>query len=309
MQTTFTSGFNEDPEKFYKLASQREVLWSRSFKPTPCHYFLRLLAEKEKLLKHFTQNIDSLERLAGMEAEKLIEAHGTVRTSHCLKCQREYSQDWMRETVYSGQTPWCESEECRGIIKPDVVFFGESLPQRFKDNVELLEECDLLIILGTSLAVQPFASLTVRVKENTPRLYINLEKSGSESTHPLMILMFGGGFDFDGTDNIRDVFWQGTCDDGCYALADNIGWGDELRQLVKSEHARLDREIKAEESKFTTEPANTTFITQPSTGSKTMSSGSTKLNVQTRSRRSVQGKARPRAAKHEKIKSKDKKAP
>ena len=211
----------------------------------------------------------------------------------------------MREVVYSGQTPWCESEECRGIIKPDVVFFGQSLPQRFKDNAEIIEECDLLIILGTSLAVQPFASLTSRVKEATPRLYINLERSGNESTHPLMILMFGGGFDFDGTDNIRDVFWQGTCDDGCNALADHIGWGDELRQLVKDEHARLDIEMKAEERKSKPEPAKTAFMTQPSKSA--VSSEATTPNALATSRQSIQGKAQQRATKGGKIKGKDKK--
>ena len=306
-------GFNEDPEKFYKLASERKVLWSRIYKPTPCHYFLRLLAEKGKLLKHFTQNIDSLERLAGIDAEKLVEAHGTVRTSHCLKCQREYTQDWMRETVYSGKTPWCVTSECGGIIKPDVVLFGESLPQRFQDNVELLEQCDMLIILGTSLVVRPFASLTSRVKESTPRLYINLEKSGNESTHPLMVLMFGGGFDFDGTNNIRDVFWQGTCDDGCYALADHIGWGDELRQLVKTEHARLDIEMAAEAKTSThppvdkQEPANIAFKAQTKTSASSTDRSSVTSKTTTVARGKVQGKTQPKSAKQGKAESKVKK--
>lgn len=234
------SYFDNNPEPFFMLSKE---LWPGTFKPTICHYFIKLLDEKKKLSQHFTQNIDTLERVAGLTDDKLVEAHGTFNTGHCRKCSHSYTQDWMKEKIFSEESsvPKCEQEDCDGVVKPDIVFFGESLPPKFGERLTHLEECDMLIILGTSLVVQPFASLVSRVKEDVPRLYINLEKTGSGDSHPITVLMFGGGFAFDQEDNIRDVFWEGTCDNGCTALADLLGWGDELRSLVTKEHARIDK--------------------------------------------------------------------
>lgn len=71
-------------------------LYPGSFKPTVCHYFIRLLCEKGLLLRHYTQNIDTLERVAGIPSEKLVEAHGTFHTGHCLECRKEYQLEWMK---------------------------------------------------------------------------------------------------------------------------------------------------------------------------------------------------------------------
>lgn len=238
--------FMMNPEPFCMLARE---LWPGIFKPTPCHYFIKMLNEKGLLKRHYTQNIDTLESVAGLEEEKLVEAHGSFRLGHCLECNAEYTQDWMKERILGKdmRIPKCERDGCEGTIKPDIVFFGESLPNRFVQCVSKdFKSCDLLIIMGTSLTVQPFASLTSKVLEETPRLYINLEKTGCGPTNPFAMLMFGGGFKFDDEDNYRDVFLEGTCDDGCYKLADMLGWGDELRQKVKQEHERIDAEKKKE---------------------------------------------------------------
>ncbi|XP_078315252.1 NAD-dependent protein deacetylase sirtuin-2-like [Crassostrea virginica] len=236
--------FKTNPEPFCMLARE---LWPGIFKPTPCHYFIKMLDEKGLLKRHYTQNIDTLESVAGLEAEKLVEAHGSFRLGHCLDCHAEYTQDWMKDKILGDkmEIPMCEKEDCEGIVKPDIVFFGENLPDRFIKCVKKdFISCDLLIIMGTSLTVQPFASLTSRVPEETPRLYINLEKTGTGPTNAFAMLMFGGGFKFDDEDNYRDVFMEGTCDDGCYKLADMLGWGDELRKKVTQEHKRIDEENK-----------------------------------------------------------------
>ncbi|GFR70383.1 NAD-dependent protein deacetylase sirtuin-2 [Elysia marginata] len=232
--------FKENPKPFFVLAKE---LYPGSFKPTLCHYFIKMLADKGKLLRHYTQNIDTLERVAGLDPEKLIEAHGTFHTSHCVECQKEFPLDWMKEQIFADTIPKCTLEDCEGVVKPDIVFFGESLPQRFATAVgQDFKKCDLLIVTGTSLMVQPFASLTNRVPAETPRLYINLEK-GASNAHPITVLFFGGGgFNFDGEDNYRDVFKGATCDEGCQELADLLGWGDELKEIIKREHARIDRE-------------------------------------------------------------------
>ncbi|XP_041352849.1 NAD-dependent protein deacetylase sirtuin-2-like isoform X2 [Gigantopelta aegis] len=241
--------FKENPEPFFMLAKE---LFPGHFKPTPCHYFIKMLHDKGKLLRHYTQNIDTLERVSGLDGDKLVEAHGTFHTSHCLICGKEFTQDWIKDKIFTDTVPKCDQPDCDGVVKPDIVFFGEKLPDRFAECVtDDMNKCDMLIVMGTSLVVQPFASLTARVPVTTPRLYINLEK-GMTGMDPFAALFFGGGgFDFDGENNYRDVFKESTCDDGCYALAGLLGWGPELKKLVATEHAKIDKEITKEASKAT----------------------------------------------------------
>ncbi|XP_061300415.1 NAD-dependent protein deacetylase sirtuin-2 [Pezoporus flaviventris] len=231
------SFFKEHPEPFFALARE---LYPGQFKPTLCHYFMRLLQDKGLLLRCYTQNIDTLERVAGLEPERLVEAHGSFFTSHCLRpgCRRQYGLPWMRERIFSSLVPKCE--QCQGLVKPDIVFFGESLPSRFFTLLQSdFQQVDLLIIMGTSLQVQPFASLVSRVPTNTPRLLINKEKTGQSD--PLMSLMgFGCGMDFDSDKAYRDVAWLGECDKGCLELAELLGWKKELEELVRKEHAAID---------------------------------------------------------------------
>lgn len=85
--------FKENPEPFFVLAKE---LLPEGFKPTVSHYFIRLLHEKGMLLRHYTQNIDTLERIAGLPYDKLVEAHGSFHTGKCLKCRMPYTLDWMK---------------------------------------------------------------------------------------------------------------------------------------------------------------------------------------------------------------------
>ncbi|XP_064484920.1 NAD-dependent protein deacetylase sirtuin-2-like [Ornithodoros turicata] len=231
--------FRRNPAPFFALAKQ---LLPQDLKPTLSHFFLRLLHEKGLLLRLYTQNIDSLERMAGVPAEKLVEAHGTFHTSHCLdpECNTEYSLQWLREKIATEAVPVCP--HCNTPVKPDIVFFGERLPERFFQLAdEDFAKCDLLLIIGTSLQVQPFAGLVDRVHNSIPRLLINLEKCGQGN---LMSKIFGFscGLDFDSEANYRDVALLGTCDDGCRQIAQLLGWKEELEKLV----AQYQSDMKAE---------------------------------------------------------------
>ncbi|KAL3288092.1 hypothetical protein HHI36_002543 [Cryptolaemus montrouzieri] len=227
--------FHENPRPFFELAKE---LYPGKFKPTPCHYFIKLMNDKGLLLRHYTQNIDTLERVAGIPGDKIVEAHGTFHTGHCTKCQKEYPLEWMKERIFRDEVPQCES--CAGVVKPDIVFFGENLPSRFhKLLFSDFPKCDLLVVMGSSLAVQPFASLVDRVPRDCPRLLINREKAGHKTG--LMALMgMKGGLDFDNTKTKRDVLWLGDCDDGCHLLAEKLGWGAELKDLITKEYRRID---------------------------------------------------------------------
>lgn len=219
--------FRSNPAPFYALARQ---LFPQDLKPTLSHYFLRLMHEKGLLLRLYTQNIDCLERLAGIPGEIIVEAHGTFHTSHCLSCNREYPLEWLRDRITAEPVPLCS--DCNSPVKPDIVFFGERLPNRFFDlSEEDFARCDLLLIVGTSLQVQPFAGLVDKVHNSIPRLLINLEKCGQGNLFS-KILGLGCGLDFDSEANFRDVALLGTCDDGCRELADRLGWKDDLAQLI-----------------------------------------------------------------------------
>lgn len=147
--------FKKNPQPFFKLAKE---LYPGTFKPTPSHYFVKLLQDRGLLLRHYTQNIDTLERIAGIDHEKLVEAHGTFYSNHCIECDKEYSMEWAKKEIFEDNVPACT--ECNSIVKPDIVFFGENLPEKFYVLPHQdFKQCDLLIIMGTSLTVQPFASL------------------------------------------------------------------------------------------------------------------------------------------------------
>lgn len=235
--------YRKNPEPFLYLA--REML-KMDVKPTVSHYFQHLLDKKGLLLRSFTQNVDALELVAGLDSDRMVEAHGSARGAHCLQCNKEFSRDWFADKVIKEEIPRCTY--CTGLTKPDIVFFGEHLPGRFFSAVRQdLPKCDLLIIMGTSLVVQPFASMVDRVPSSCPRLLINREKATGGGFFSSMFGL-GGGLKFNGTnEGDRDVFWQGDCDDGCQRLADLLGYGEELKEMVQQGHEELDKKSKSAE--------------------------------------------------------------
>lgn len=214
--------FRYNPQPFFSLARE---LYPGAFKPTPCHYFIRLLHEKGLLTRHYTQNIDTLERIAGIPGEALVEAHGTFHTNHCIDCHKDFTKDWVKEEIFADRVPTCTI--CNGLVKPDIVFFGEDLPHRFHTLPQKdFSKCDLLIIMGTSLEVQPFASLVGQANRKCVRLLINREKVGTRSW-----FLQSDGLKFDSKSNKRDVAWLGDCDDGVFAIAKECGF--EVRYAFK----------------------------------------------------------------------------
>jgi NAD-dependent deacetylase sirtuin 2 len=244
-QAIFEIGFfRNNPKPFFVLCKE---LFPESFEPTVSHHFVKLLHDKGLLLRHYTQNIDGLERKAGLPDEKIVEAHGTMYTSHCINssCNKEYPFEWIKAKIFADEVPICE--DCETTIKPDIVFFGENLPWKFFECVEEdFDKCDLLIIMGTSLVVQPFASLVERVSSKCPRLLINREKVGQRNSSIIQALiqkyaaqddgfdisslLSGKGLNFESKQN-RDVALLGDCDDGCKKLAEALGWADDLKKL------------------------------------------------------------------------------
>jgi hypothetical protein len=118
------------------------TLTTRSPQPTPAHYFIRLLHDHGLLRRCFTQNIDTLESLAGLPDSHLIEAHGSFANAHCLSCQREAGREYVLAAgVREGKVVRCDEKGCGGLVKPDIVFFGEGLPERFFRSIGVSRGC------------------------------------------------------------------------------------------------------------------------------------------------------------------------
>lgn len=205
------SYFKSNPAPFFTLSS--EIMGSH--KPTPTHHFFKLLHDKGLLLMCYTQNIDGLEFDAGLPEEKLVQAHGHYRSAHCTDCGQEYPLQEMLEKISEGVPAFCA---CGHPAKPDVVFFGESLPSSFFAGRQLLKEAELLVIVGTSLAVYPFAGLASSVKESVPRVLINMMPVSLD-------------FKFGLEEGNRDVFIQGECDKVLEGLVGLCGWQEEFEKL------------------------------------------------------------------------------
>lgn len=198
------SFFRNNPVPFYTLAKE---IYPERYRPTLTHSFIKLLHSRGLLHTCFTQNIDTLERKAGVPEDKIVEAHGSFATQRCIDCKTPYEDEKMKKAIREEEIPRCEG--CGGLAKPDIVFFGESLPDKFHASIPSLQEADLLIVIGTSLTVYPFASLVYFVPEDCPRVLINLVEVG----------------DFDKAD---DLVFTGKCDEIVRALCGELGWEEEL---------------------------------------------------------------------------------
>lgn len=145
--------FLHDPKPFYDFT--RDFLSVvDSIEPTAAHRFLARRESEEKLRCVVTQNIDFLHQRAG--SNNVISVHGGYWTSRCLQCGQEWSFETLRSRVETESVPFCR--DCKGLIKPDVVFFGEAVNGMDRAAAEV-EEADLLLVLGSSLTVYPVASL------------------------------------------------------------------------------------------------------------------------------------------------------
>lgn len=195
--------FQQDPRPFYKFAKE---IFPGQFTPSACHRFIRKLEQRSILLRNYTQNIDTLERQAGIE--KVIECHGSFGTASCTKCKHKVSSDTIRADILAQMIPMCpvcnpcdvaaaeqtnrisnrrkalhidtvdpKNLVARGIMKPDIVFFGESLPEEFHDTSDFDKNmCDLLIVIGSSLKVRPVALIPSSLPPSVPQILINREQ-------------------------------------------------------------------------------------------------------------------------------------
>ncbi|KAF3000232.1 NAD-dependent histone deacetylase sir2 [Curvularia kusanoi] len=234
--------FDDDPRIFYQLAGD---IVPDLKKWTPTHQFIRLLQDKDKLLTNYTQNIDNVEANAGIRKEKLIQCHGSWATATCRKCKYNVPGEDIFDAVRAMKPAECKrcvdeiasqkpggkrkrtsngqgarkkrsSDEDSesdgafdipqpGIMKPDITFFGEALPNDFFDRLKDVDKdkVDLVIVMGTSMKVAPVSEIPNFLPRDVPQIFI--------SRDPIHHINF-------------DIQLLGDCDVIVAELARRAGW-------------------------------------------------------------------------------------
>lgn len=155
MEVATIQAFLRDPKKFWSFYRPRFAALGDK-EPNPAHKALVELERRGMLEAVITQNVDRLHRKAG--TRRLIEVHGSIDTSSCTSCRTTWRLEEVRELFDEQGVAVCT--ECQGYVKPDVVLFGELLPEdAMAEAQELCERADLLLCVGSSLEVYPVAGL------------------------------------------------------------------------------------------------------------------------------------------------------
>ncbi len=159
-------------QEFVASEDARLEEWRRRFRmnetfaqaePNAGHAGLVLLMQEGKLSAVITQNIDGLHQRAGLPSEQVIEIHGNSTRAHCLECREPMALQTVRATIdATGASPRCE---CGGLVKAAIVSFGERIPEdAMTKAAALAQDADLFLVAGSSLVVQPAASLPIVAK-------------------------------------------------------------------------------------------------------------------------------------------------
>ena len=168
-QVATLNAFRHRPESFYDWL-RPTVRSVQEAKPNPAHQALVELEKIGVLKAIITQNIDDLHHRAG--SRRIIELHGHFRTATCIHCYQTVPGEVVLEFLMNqGGVPTCE--KCGGVLKPDVILFGEQLPlEAVRASHSEARRCDLMLVAGSSLLVEPAASLPSLAAANGARLVI-----------------------------------------------------------------------------------------------------------------------------------------
>lgn len=171
------SFYRRNPEYFYRF--YREKMLPLGFQPNITHRVLARWEQEGRLSAVVTQNIDGLHQKAG--SKKVYELHGSVLRNYCTRCGQFYDGEFVKNA--SG-VPRCH---CGGIVKPDVVLYEESLPEKTLEGaVDAIAGADLLIVGGTSLTVYPAAGL-IRYYPGSRLVLINRDETPYDSYANLVL--------------------------------------------------------------------------------------------------------------------------
>lgn len=185
--------FREDPRIFYSVSEKLlQCMSGVGTSPTFTHKFIAALASMNKLQRVYTQNIDGLEMLAGLQpGPTLVHCHGCIATASCIQCGAQVPTAELLPVIREHQVPTCS--RCKGIdgawIKPDITFFKERLPRGLAHAMARdVRQADMVIVMGTSLTVKPAGWLPLWVPAHVPCLLINRDPVNTCGSFSLQLL-------------------------------------------------------------------------------------------------------------------------
>lgn len=183
-------------DKFLSSESSREKLWEfyqllwetiDRARPNRSHLAIAELVNLGKVDCVITQNVDNLLQAAGVPEERIIELHGTLRWVDCLVCGKRFSRaEVARRLLHGERAPRCE---CGGIMKPATITFGQPMPEReVREAQRRAAECDLFIVIGSSLVAHPAAQIPLIAKDRGAKLVIiNLSSTPHDTYSDIVI--------------------------------------------------------------------------------------------------------------------------
>ncbi|KAI8332575.1 DHS-like NAD/FAD-binding domain-containing protein [Chlamydoabsidia padenii] len=181
--------FRDSPDIFYSFAKE---LYPSKYEPSPSHLFVKMVENQGKLLRNYTQNIDTLEHKANIK--KVVNCHGSFATASCVTCGYKCDGKDIEDYIFAQSVPPCpkcpaprplkrqenddddDSGKSKGmsIMKPDITFFGEKLPDEFDHLLSIdTDKVDLLIVMGSSLKVSPVSEIMAQIPHRVPQILIN----------------------------------------------------------------------------------------------------------------------------------------
>lgn len=160
----------ESRKKWWQIFKEREL--TTEAEPNQAHLAIAELDKLGKLDCVITQNVDTLHCKAGLAEDKVFELHGNIRWVVCLSCGKRYPSEQIRARLNEGEEiPECES--CHGILKPEIVLFGEMLPDKvFEEAARRSSSADLFVVIGSTLIVYPAADMPIYALESGAKLVI-----------------------------------------------------------------------------------------------------------------------------------------
>lgn len=201
--------FMNNPYPFFKFAKE---IFPGQFTPSLTHRLIALLEYKGKLLRNYTQNIDTLEQTAGIT--RLVQCHGSFSSATCTTCKFTVPGSFIKDAIFAKDIPhcpicWpesdvasrslvhlddgkgppdsdyktqkgdrvaCKDDPAYGVLKPDIVFFGEGLSNEFHDTLSQdVKQTDLVLVIGSSLKVRPVSHIPNAIPGHIPQILINRE--------------------------------------------------------------------------------------------------------------------------------------
>ena len=171
--------FLQNPSYYWNFFKDVRYPILKKVKPNKAHVALFEIEKAGNFKTVITQNIDGLHQEAG--SSSVLELHGTTRTIICMDCSKKYTIGEAFEKLAKQIPPLCS--KCDGILRPDVIFFGEMLdPETLHNAYEAVASCDLLLAVGSSLVVYPAADIPLRAKQAGAKLaIINIDSTPLDS--------------------------------------------------------------------------------------------------------------------------------